>query len=65
MDNPRMQHCAICGEERSAEQVWFLVAESHWEDNLKVLEWQDELARRRGIYAACSGGTSRNWWRSG
>jgi hypothetical protein len=36
--------------------VWFLVAESHWEDHLKVLEWQDELARRRGIYAACSGG---------
>ncbi len=45
MDNPRMQHCAICGEERSAEQVWFLLAKSHWEDNLKVLEWQDELAR--------------------
>jgi hypothetical protein len=38
MDNPKMQECAICGEERSAEQVWFLVAESHWEDNLKVLE---------------------------
>jgi hypothetical protein len=35
--------------------VCFLVAESHWEDKLKVLEWQDELARRRGIYAAWSG----------
>jgi hypothetical protein len=56
MDNPKMQECAICGEERSADQVWFLVAESHWEDKLKVLEWQDDLARRRGIYAACSGG---------
>jgi len=55
MDNPKMQECAICGEGRSAEQVWFLVAESHWEDKLKVLEWQDELARRRGIYAAWSG----------
>jgi hypothetical protein len=53
MKNLRMQECAICGEERSARQVWFLVAESHWEDKLKVLEWQDELAARRGIYAAC------------
>ena len=53
MDNPRMQECTICGDERSAGQVWFLVAESHWEDKLKVLEWQDELARRQGIYAAC------------
>ena len=56
MDDPKIQECAICSEERSAEQVWFLVAESHWEDKLKVLEWQDELAQRRGIYAACSGG---------
>ena len=56
MDNPKMQECAICGEEKSAEQVWYLVAESHWEDKLKVLEWQDELARRKGIFAACCGG---------
>ena len=56
MDNPRMQECTICGEERAAGQVWFLVAESHWEDKLKVLQWQDELAKRQGIYAACSGG---------
>ena len=56
MDNPKMQECTICGEERLAGQVWFLVAESHWEDKLKVLEWQDELSSRRGIYAACSGG---------
>jgi hypothetical protein len=53
MDRPRIQECTICGEERTAEQVWFLVAESHWEDKLKVLQWQDELATRRGIYAAC------------
>jgi hypothetical protein len=56
MDSPKMQECTICGEERLAGQVWFLVAESHWEDKLKVLQWQDELARRRGIYAACSAG---------
>jgi hypothetical protein len=51
-----MQACTICGEERLAGQVWFLVAESHWEDKLKVLQWHDELARRGGIYAACSAG---------
>jgi hypothetical protein len=56
MDNPRMQKCTICGEERSTGQVWFLVAEHHWEDKLKVLQWGDELARRRGIYAACGAG---------
>jgi hypothetical protein len=56
MGNLVMQKCTICGDEGAAGQVWFLVAESHWEDKLKVLEWQDELARRRGIYAACSAG---------
>jgi hypothetical protein len=55
MDDLKIQECAICSEERSAGQVWFLVAESHWEDKLKVLEWQDALSRRRGIYAACCG----------
>jgi hypothetical protein len=56
MDNARKHECTICGDERSAGQVWFLVAESHWEDKLKVLEWQDLLAMRPGIYAACSAG---------
>ncbi len=56
MNSLKIQECAICGEERSEEQVWFLVAESHWEDKLQVLQWQDELAKRRGIYAVCCGG---------
>ena len=56
MDKLKMQECTICGEERSDGQVWFLVAEIHWEDKLKVLEWQDKLAQRHGIYAACSAG---------
>jgi hypothetical protein len=55
MDYPKTQ-CTICGDERPAGQVWFLVAESHWEDKLRVLEWRDELAKRQGIYAACSAG---------
>lgn len=46
--------CTICGEEKSAGQVWFLVAESHWEDKLRILKWQDELAERSGMHCACS-----------
>jgi hypothetical protein len=45
--------CTICGEEKSEGQTWFLVAESHWEDRLKVLRWQDDLANRKGIHSAC------------
>lgn len=56
MVNSKLQECTVCGEERSPGQVWFLVAESHWEDKLKVLEWQDELSTRQGIHAACCGG---------
>ena len=56
MKNTSREQCAICGEERSGGQVWFLVAESHWEDRLRVLEWKDSLAARHGIYAACSAG---------
>jgi hypothetical protein len=48
-----IQICTICGEEKSEGQVWFLVAESHWEDKLKILQWQDELANRRGMHRAC------------
>lgn len=45
--------CTICGEEKSPTQVWFLITESRWEDKLKVLQWQDEVAEREGIYQAC------------
>ncbi|HXY13838.1 MAG TPA: hypothetical protein VEI26_04995 [Terriglobales bacterium] len=47
------QICTICGEEKSEGQVWFLVAESYWEDKLKILRWEDELATRQGMHSAC------------
>jgi hypothetical protein len=50
---PRILACTICGEEKSPSQVWFLVTESHCEDKLKVLQWQDEVATREGMYGAC------------
>jgi len=45
--------CTICGEEKSPAQVWFLVTESHWQDKLRILQWQDEIAEREGMYGAC------------
>lgn len=53
MHNLGTVQCTICGEEKLPGQVWLLIAESHCQDKLKVLQWQDELARRQGIYAAC------------
>jgi hypothetical protein len=50
---PRMQACTICGEAKLPAQVWFLVTESHCEDKLKILQWQEEIAERDGIYGAC------------
>ncbi|MBV8051378.1 MAG: hypothetical protein JOZ80_09330 [Acidobacteriaceae bacterium] len=47
------QLCTICGGEKSPGQVWFLVAESHWEDKLKILRWEAELANRKGMHSAC------------
>jgi hypothetical protein len=47
------QLCTICGEQKSEGQVWFLVAESHWEDRLKILRWEAELAKRQGMHSAC------------
>jgi hypothetical protein len=46
--------CAVCGQEKSAGQVWFLLAESPWEDKLRILHWQDRLANRDHIHPACS-----------
>jgi len=53
MENLKTQECTICGDRKMAGQVWFLVAESHYEDKLRILEWRDEVAKRQGIYAVC------------
>jgi hypothetical protein len=50
---PQIQACTICGEEKPPTQVWFLVTESHCEDKLKILQWQEEIAGREGMYGAC------------
>jgi hypothetical protein len=54
MDARRVCQCAICGEEKSEDDHWFLVTESRWQDKLKVLHWDDHLAAQAGIYHICS-----------
>ena len=46
--------CTVCGQARVPGQVWFLLADSPWEDKLRILHWQNRLANREGIYRACS-----------
>jgi|HubBroStandDraft_5_1064220.scaffolds.fasta_scaffold36251_3 hypothetical protein len=50
---PQIRMCTICGEQKSPAQVWFLVTESPWQDKLRILQWQDEIAERAGMYGAC------------
>jgi len=53
MKEASLQLCTVCGEQKSAGQVWFLVAESHWEDKLAILQWEDEISYRKGMHRAC------------
>lgn len=53
MNFMRTHWCAICGDERSASGVWFLIAENRWEDKLKILQWNPRLALHKGIQSAC------------
>jgi len=54
MIDARTYACAICGEANSDTTQWFLVTENHWEDKLKILEWNSLLASQHGIHLACS-----------
>ena len=54
MNLPRNPLCAICGRESSANQLCFLIAENSWEDKLTILQWNESMASRPGIKAACS-----------
>ena len=54
MQQMRKHLCAICGDEKSAGGLWFLLAENRWEDKLKILQWDPQLARQNGIRRACS-----------
>jgi hypothetical protein len=52
MEKSRVYTCAICGEEKPDHDSWFLLAENHWEDKLKILQWNERLAKSLAL--ACS-----------
>jgi len=54
MNSTQRCACIICGTERHPSQTWFLLMESRWQDQLKVLQWDDSLAKRKGMHPACS-----------
>jgi hypothetical protein len=53
MNHFKTHLCAICGEERCANQPRFLIAENSWEDKLTILQWNEPMASRPGIQVAC------------
>lgn len=53
MIDARTYACAICGEANPDPSQWFLVTENHWEDKIKILEWNSFLASQQGICLAC------------
>jgi hypothetical protein len=53
MMDARTYACAICGEANPDPSQCFLVTENHWEDKLKILEWNGRLAGQHGIHLAC------------
>jgi len=54
MNQEKVVACVMCGELASARDGWFLLAESQWQDRLKILHWNDRLAAQPGIRCACS-----------
>lgn len=52
MQKSRVYTCAICGEEKPHQDSWFLLAENQWEDKLKILQWNERLAK--SVALACS-----------
>ena len=61
MNDVRAKLCAICGEERAANQIRFLVAENRWEDKLTILQWNEHMAGRDGIQVPAASIMSRSW----
>ncbi len=53
MIDARTYACAICGEANPDPSQWFLVTENHWQDKIKILEWNSRLASQQGIHLAC------------
>ena len=54
MQQARVPECSVCGCSRKSSNGWFLIAESRWQDKVKILRWHEQLAQQPGIHHACS-----------
>jgi hypothetical protein len=45
--------CEICGSTGPAEDQWFLLSASRWQDRLKIMSWNEEMAQQDGVHLAC------------
>jgi hypothetical protein len=45
--------CEICGSTGPAECQWFLLSASRWQDRLKIMSWNEEMAQQDGVHLAC------------
>jgi len=56
MKDRKIYTCSICGDVEPEAATWFLVSENCLEDKLQILHWNQRLAERVGVHAACSAG---------
>jgi hypothetical protein len=60
--------CTICGREKN-KATWFLITENRWEDKVKVLSWNSNVAQMHGVEAVCGPDHALalvvHWMRSG
>jgi hypothetical protein len=50
----QVAECTICGCTRDPEDDWFLMIESRWQDKVKILQWQEQLAGQAEVSQLCS-----------
>ena len=54
MQETLLPTCTLCGRERTPGSEWFLLIESRWQDKVKILKWNDQLAAQAGVQPVCS-----------
>jgi hypothetical protein len=53
MNREESFNCEICGQETGPERTGYLMAASRWQDRLKILQWNEEVAGQEGVHVAC------------
>jgi hypothetical protein len=45
--------CEICGNTGPEQDQWYLLSASRWQDRLKIMSWNEEMAQQDGVHLAC------------